>query len=174
MAAIISGLVGAFAATILVLIGMPNGSAEIDANGWKVLRPGWLLKGAILLCAGLAAFIASATYFAGSAREDAAGQLLCGVLLAAGFGCAGLYAAWRTFGRIIAWKGDEIRVTPLFGPGFRNPMTEVAYVRGSETSGEYRLNFRDGSTLRISAYFHGAAELLETLRNPALSPEQAR
>jgi hypothetical protein len=164
VAAIVSGVVGAIIATALVVLAGPARTAQADRHGWKVLRPGWLLKGCVLLSAGLALLIGGAALFAGSAREDAAAQMIGAFLLAAAFGAASAYAASLTYGRTIRWKGSEISIRRRFGPEVVRSMSSVSSVAGSEARGEYRLTFRDGSTIRLSAYLHGTAELLDALR----------
>jgi hypothetical protein len=56
----------------------------------------------------------------------------------------------------------------VFGHERVRRIPDVSRVRKSALTGDYRLTFRDGSTLWLSAYFHGSKELVKRL------PKRAR
>lgn len=164
----INGLIGGIAATVLTLAAQRwQKPARLDAAGWKMLRPGWLLNGTIAGCAAMAG-LGCTFLVVGSTRPDAEMQMIYAAILAVAFGLASLYVLWRSYGQTVLWKGDTLKHRSLRGRETLRRISEVRAVSKGDMSGEYRLTFRDGSTLRLSAYLDGARELVATL------PDRAR
>lgn len=162
-------LVGAVALGILVSVAFHTRKpARINPEGWRVLRPGWLLNGAIIASAGLAMFIGYVCLFVGSSRPDADSQMAVARLLAFGCGLATLYLFWLCYWRIFLWSGDILRVRTLLGRETRYRISDVRMVAGNEEIGEYRITFSDGSKLRLPTHLHGVEELMANV------PEHAR
>lgn len=61
------------------------------------------------------------------------------------------------------WKGNELRVRSLTGSESLRRFSDISKVKKNEMRGEYRINFRDGSTLCFSLHMHGANELVAKL-----------
>lgn len=118
---------------------------------------------AIIGCIGFVGFTGFFLLSGGSSRPDADKQNIFALALLIGFGVGAFYTAWACYGRTIMWKGKEIRVRTRLGTEIVRHLSDVLLVTKSEATGEYRLKFRDGSTLRFSAYFHGASELVAQL-----------
>lgn len=168
MSAVVSGVVGAVVAFGLVsLAERTQKSATSTPDGWKVLRAGWLINGTIVGATALAACAGHSLVTGGSSLPDAATQNSFAALLLAAFGAGALYVAWTTYGRTVMWKGDELRVRSALGSESLRRISDVSEVTKSETRGEYRISFRDGSTLVFSAHMHGAEELMAKLRQKA-------
>ncbi len=164
MSALVSGMIGGFVAATLVAVALRRQRpARKSADGWKTLRPGWLVNATIVGGACSAAFTGYILLFVGSSRPDAETQMTYALMLFIGFALATAYLAWISYGRTIMWKGDELRVRTSFGHDFVRRISDVRSVTRSDMLGEYRLRFRDGSTLRLSEYFHGAKELVARL-----------
>lgn len=161
MSALLSGVIGAVAATALAVAARrwPGGAAP-DADGWVTLRPNWLLNGTILVTAGLTGLFVYVLLFVGSSRADAASQMRYLLALAIAFGLGCLYTSWASYGRAIAWKGDRLRVRRRLGGGETlHLLSDLQSIERQDMRNEYRLTFRDGAILRISTYFTGAEDL---------------
>lgn len=164
MSPIISGLAGAIAAYLLVTLAERRQRAGFRrADGWTVLRPGWLIKLAILLSTGLAGLIGWFFWSGGSTRPDAAPQNLYALGLLAVFAAGSVYVSWASYWRTIASNDAELRVRRALGGEIVYRLSDLASAERNETRGEYRLQFRDGSGLGISIHFDGARELIERL-----------
>ncbi|PTQ12114.1 hypothetical protein CLG96_05990 [Sphingomonas oleivorans] len=169
MGAVVSGLIGAvIAAALVALADRGQKPAQAIIEGWRMLRPGWLLNFATAGSAGMAALFGYIFLFVGSSRPDADIQTPYAVILILAFGMAAIYVAWTSYGRTIMWKGNELRVRTSLGREMVCRISDIRSVTKSEMLGEYRLTFHDGSTLRLSAYFHGVKELVARL------PKRAR
>lgn len=170
MSIAVSGLVGAVVAFALVTISeRKRRSATTTQDGWQALRPGWLLNGTIVGCGALAAFEGFFLLSGGSSRSDAATQNNLALLMLTVFTACALYVAWTTYGRTVAWKADELRVRTVFGKETVQYIPDVVAVSKSEMRGEYRVSFRDGSRLWLSAHLHGVHELVAKLPGEAFS-----
>jgi hypothetical protein len=164
MSAIVSGLFGAVVAFALVTIAeRRQKSATTLHDGWKALRPGWLINGAIVGCTAFAALMGYFLLSGGSSRPDAATQNGYAVLLLTASVAGAAYIAWTTYGRTVMWKGNELRVRSLSGCETVQRISDVTSARKSEMLGEYRVRFRDGKRLWFSAHLHGANELVAKL-----------
>ncbi|HEX9965473.1 MAG TPA: hypothetical protein VGB04_10880 [Allosphingosinicella sp.] len=119
---------------------------------------------------GLAAISALAAYIllAGSSLPDADTQGFVAAVLVLGCGSGIIYFLWTGYGRTILWKGNELSVRTIFGREQVRRIPDVSRVSRNEMLGDYKLTFKDGSTLRVSAHFHGVGELVERL------PKRAR
>jgi len=164
MSALISGLVGGLVATALVTIAQRRQrSARLTADGWRALRPGWLLHGTFVGCLVLSGLTAYVLLSGGSPRSDAETQNLSAFALAIGFGCGTLYIASTVYGRTIAWKDNQLRVRSLAGRETSWLISDVRSVEKRDFLGDFRIGFKDGSTLTFSTYLTGAQELVELL-----------
>ncbi len=164
MRAVLIGLVaGVVAYALLSLAKRTQGSATATPDGWKKLRAGWLINGIIVGVTASAAFIAWFLLSGGSTLPDAARQNGFAILLFAAFAASASYTAWTTYGRTIGWKGDALLVRSVSGCESLKRISDVVEVKKREMRGEYRITFRDGSSLWFSAHMHGANELLAKL-----------
>lgn len=164
MSSFVNGLIGGLIAFGLVqLADRSQKSARVDPKGWRTLRAGWLLNGIIAAYSGFAALIAYFFLEGGSARADAQTQNTVALFLLMAFGAVAIYTLWTSYGRRIMWKGNDLRVRVALGPVVVRRLSDVCSVKKNDVLGEYRLKFRDGSTLRLSAYFHGSKELVAKL-----------
>lgn len=128
MSAVISGLVGGAVAVALLAVARGNQrSGSLGADGWRLLRAGWLLHGTFVACVAFAALIAVFLLSGGSSRADSEAQNLYAVALGLGFGLAALYVGWTTYGRTIAWKDHELRVRTIFGGGGSEALCRRAF-----------------------------------------------
>jgi hypothetical protein len=164
MSPLLSGLVGAIIAYALVTLAERRHWAGYrGSDGWTVLRPGALIKFAILLCAVLTALIGYFFWSGGSTRADAATQDLYALSLLFVFAAGAVYLLWISYARTVAWKDDELRIRRAFSGETVQRFSDVASAEKSDSRGEYRLRFRDGSALGFSVYFDGARELIDQL-----------
>ncbi len=162
MSAVISGLLGGAIATLLVAAARrTQRSARLRGDGWHTLRPGWLLHGAFGLSLALSLFIGWILLNGGSTRPDAETQNLYATGLAIAFGCGAIYMAWVNFGRTIAWRGTEIRISTLFRKDGYVRFEDIQSIAPNEANDDIRLILRDGSKLVLSPYFHGATDLAD-------------
>ena len=162
--AVISGLSGgAVAVALAAAAERGQGLARRGADGWRALRPSWFAHVAFVGCAAITALIAHFLLKGGSTRPDAHTQNLYALGLAIAFGFGAVYVGWTVYGRVIAWKDDELRVRTVLGRETVQPIANVGSLKKSDALGEYRIRFLDGSTLRFSAYLHGAHELAQRL-----------
>lgn len=164
MSAVVSGLVGAVVAFGLVsLAERTQKSATATPDGWKVLRAGWLINGTIIGATALATFTGYFLLSGGSSLPDAATQNRFAAVLLAAFAACAIYMAWITYGRTVMWKGNELRVRSVSGSESLRRISDASKVKKSDIRGEYRVTFRDGSTLWFSAHMHGFSELVAKL-----------
>jgi hypothetical protein len=169
MTALFTGLIGAHVAAALVTVAeRRQGPAQKNAEGWKVLRPGWLVIFFLVISAGLAALMSYIVLFVGSSLPDAKTQMAAGLIIVVVCWFACIHYGWTSYGRTVMWKGNELRVRTIFGRERMRRIPDVSRVSKSEALGEYKLTFKDGSALRLSAYSHGAKELVKRL------PKRAR
>ena len=164
MSAVISGLIGGAIATALGAMALRSQkSANLDVDGWRWLRPGWLIHFAV---GGCAAFVLAITYFfslGGSARSDAAEQNFWAMLILLGFGGGGLWLVWAGYLHKVAWRGNDIRlVRPLRLDAYYR-FTDIVSVRPNGDGSELKLKFADARVLRVSPYFHGFRQFEEEM-----------
>jgi hypothetical protein len=165
MPMMLSGLFGAAVAAALAAIASRRQKpASWRHGGWKALRPGWFSKLEIAGCAAFASFMVWFLATGGSTRPDAATQNLVGVLLLCACLAGAAWAGWAAYGRTIMWRGDELRVRTVFGRESVRRISDVKDVTESDVRGDYRVTFRDGSTLRFATHFHGSRELVTRLK----------
>jgi hypothetical protein len=161
-------LIGGLMAFALVTLAVRNqAGARRNPDGWNILWPSWLLNGLIVASSALALLMAWDLVEGGSTRPDARAQNGYALLLLIASAAAAAYFAWTSYGRTIMWREDELRVRSRLGTEVTRNISDICSVGKSETLGEYRLTFRDGSTLRISTFLHGAAELAARLPGKA-------
>jgi hypothetical protein len=99
----------------------------------------------------------------GSPRPDAETQNLYFFALAISFGCGAVYIGSIAYGRTIAWKGNQLRVRTLAGRETLRFISDVRYVKKRDLLSDFRIEFKDGSTLTFSPYLSGATELVQRL-----------
>ena len=161
MNAIASGLIGGAIAFAAILFAEYRQSpAKRDGRGWTVLRAGWLLRFTMIGYAAIAAFLLYFLVAGGSARPDA--ELQNGYALALLFITAGIgaYTAWTGYGRSIRWRNDVLLIRSIGARETSQRLSNIVQVRHDDLRGAYRLSFRDGSGIWISAYLRGAGELV--------------
>jgi hypothetical protein len=164
MTPVLTGLIGAVTAYLLVTLAERAQRAGLArSDGWTVLTPGWFIKFAILLCAGLAALIAWFFATGGSTRADASTQNLYAAGMLAVFSAGAVYVAWAAYARTIAWRDAELRVRKAFAGEVAHRLSDVTAAERIDARSEYRLTFRDGSNLTVSVYLYGASELIDRL-----------
>lgn len=164
MRAVIVGLIGGLMAFALITLAVRNQSgAKRDPDGWNILWPNWLLNGLIIASSALALLMAWFLIEGGSTRPDAGAQNGYALLLLILSAAAAAYFGWTTYGRTIMWRDDELRVRSRRGAEVTRNISDICSVAKSEGLGEYRLTFRDGSTLRLSAWLNGVSELVAKL-----------
>lgn len=160
MSAVVSGLIGAVAAFALITLAeLTQRSATERTDGWKTLRPSWLIHGFMILCLSFAGLMSYFLLSGGSSRADAFTQNIFALLLLAIAAAGAIYGAWTSYFRTIMWKGDELRIQPALRLEVERRFSDVTEVVKSETRGEYRVTFRDGSRFWFSAHLHGANDL---------------
>lgn len=163
MRAAVTGLIaGAVTLAVVALADRTQKPARKNADGWKMLRPGWLVN---MLIVALAVLWALASYFAlaGSSRPTVATEAAAAAILMLGSGSALIYYLWIGYGRNILWKGTELRVRTCFGRERVRRIRDVSAVVKVDALGDYKITFKDGSTLWLSPHFHGSRELMKRL-----------
>lgn len=164
MSAVVLGLIGgAIAFGLITLAQRRQKSAAIVNHGWKALRSGRLVNGCIIGTAALAAFFGYFLLNGGSALPDAQMQNSIAAAFLTASASYVLYMTWMVFGRTIMWKGRELRVCTVTGKEATRHIADVTDITKLEFLGEYRLTFRDKSTLRFSEHLNGADELVKRL-----------
>jgi hypothetical protein len=102
MRPILTGLIGAVVTLILLAIAeRGQKSAGVLPDGWKTLRPSWLMNFSIALLAGLAGIIIYYFVNGGSALPDADKQNAMAALILAASGLCAVYCVWVTYGRSV-------------------------------------------------------------------------
>ena len=163
MSAIVSGLIGGAVATALGAAALRSQKeAEVDANGWRRLRPGWYMHLALGGCVLFVLLVAFFFYTGGSARRDAETQNMWALLIMLAFGAGGLWTLWAGYLRRVAWRAGDIRVsTPLGARTYR--FANIVGVGGNAEGSECKLHMGDGSVVRVSVYFHGFQQFIQAL-----------
>jgi hypothetical protein len=164
MSAVVTGLIGAVAAVAVVMLAeRTQKPAIMRSGGWTALRPSWLLHGCMILCIGFGALMIYFLLSGGSSRPDASTQNMFALMLLAVAAAGAVYGGWTSYGRKIMWKGNELRIRSPLGREVLQRLSDVVEVTKSETRGEYRVTFRDGSKFWFSAHMHGANDLVARL-----------
>jgi len=170
MSAVVSGMIGAVVASVLIALAKrTQGASTKLRDGWQALRPGWLIHAAMAFCVGFGGLLSHFLLSGGSSRADASTQNLIALLLFAAAAGGATYVGWTCYLRTIIWKGDELRVRPILGHETARRLSDVAKVTSSEMRGEYRLIFQDGSRIWLSEHMHGARDLIAKLPRRAFS-----
>ncbi len=165
MSALVSGLIGSVLAITLSVVAQKTGKpVKANAEGWKVLHPGWFINGTLVGSTGMTAFFGYIWLFVGSSRSDAETQMLYVLGLLVAFGFATFYLAWLCHVQIVMWKGNQLRIERLLGSINTVSFGDVSSVRKNEFLGLYRLNFKDGKSVRISKDMQGIDQLLAKLQ----------
>lgn len=170
MSAVVSGLIGAVAAIALgTLAERTQRSATRLPDGWKVLRPSWLVHACMVVCIGFAGLISHFLLGGGSSRPDASVQNLAAFLILAGAVWGAIYVGWTSYCRTIMWRGNKLRVRSILGQEMVQRFGDIAHVKHRDARGEYRLIFRDGSRISFFEHMNGAKELTVRLPRRAFS-----
>ena len=161
MSGIVSGLFGAIVAAALVSLSeRKQKAARITSDGWRTLSAGWLANTTIILCAYFSCLTAYFLLNGGSRRPDADIQNISSVTLLLISLLGGCYTAWSVYGRRISWKGNQLRLRTAFGHQMVQKFSDVTSAQRSDWRGEYRLNFKNGTSLWVSVHMNGAQDLL--------------
>lgn len=161
----ITGLIGgAIAAALCSLALRKQKDAEISSDGWKTLRPSFLLHGIFILGFALTSLFAYLALSGGSSLPDAETQNISLAVLLAAFAAMTIYLWWTTYAQTIAWKGRELRARRVFGKERHWSFTEIRSIKESDFRGDCRIRFNDGSGIIFSSYLHGSKQLLGRLR----------
>lgn len=164
MSAVVSGLVGAACAVAISAMSQKLGKpVKANAEGWKVLRPGWLINGAIVGSSGMSAFFGYIWIFVGSSRSDAETQLLYALGLFLAFGLAAFYLMLLCHAQIVMWKGNQLKIEHRIGSTKAVSFGDISAVAKSDLLGLYRVVFKDGKSVRISKDMQGIEQLLAKL-----------
>ena len=161
---IASGIIGGVVAVALGALAMRSQrSASVTSDGWKRMRPGWLIH---LTLFGCIAFVVAVAYFfaiGGSSQADAREENLAALLLLLGFGTAGFFTWWLGYLRKFDWKGSEIRVIRPLGRTISYCFADVIELTEGWDASENKLHMSDGKTLRVTAYMHGFSDFMQDL-----------
>ena len=170
MSAVLSGWIGAVVTLALVAFAeRTQRSATKLPDGWRALRPGWLIHCVMVLCIGFAGLISYFLLRGGSGRPDAFTQNLFACLLLAVAVGGAAYIGWTSYFRTIIWKGNELRVRRFLAPQIVRRFSDVTQITIGAMRGEYRVTFRDGSRFWFSEHMHGAKDLTARLPRRAFS-----
>ena len=163
MSAILHGVIGGVVATILGAVAIQSQKdAQIGAEGWRRLRPGWYMHLALGGCLVFVLLVAFFFLTGGSARRDAESQNFAAFLIMLAFGAGALWTLWAGSLRKVSWRGSEIRVaTPFSVCTYR--FADVVGVDQNVDGSECKLFFADGSVVRVSVYFHGFRQFVQAL-----------
>jgi hypothetical protein len=155
---IVSGLAGAAGVAILAQFGLRS---KPDRHGWRRIRPSAMHWTALIGSAAIACLVLYIRLFVGSARADAAQQMVYAELLVAGFAIGTLVSLWQ-IRRILRtnafWRGSTLCFDTADGRDAILPMTEVAQM-DRRWSGTVDVRFSDGTLLRLDQYATGVPEL---------------
>ena len=162
--AIASGLIGGWLATLFLGWAVHSArSVKASRDGWLSLRARTAIWSALGLSAGFALFLMYIYLFVGSARSDAAQQMLYCRILSVAFAIGAVIVAWGAFSKAVSWRGSELRVRPLFGGLVSKRLEDVQAVEYRTGSGMFRLRFSDGYALNVSPYMRGTRQLLDQI-----------
>jgi hypothetical protein len=160
----ITGLIGGVIAAVLWPLALrKQKAAEISSDGWKTLRPSFLLHGIFILGFALTSLFAYVALSGGSSLPDAETQNLSLAALLTAFAVMTVYLGWTTYAQTIAWKGQELRVRRAFGKERHWHFTEIRSIKESDIRGDCRIRFNDSSGIIFSTYLHGSKQLLGRL-----------
>lgn len=159
-----SGLIGRAISAILAAVALRTQRGAARSNdGWRTLRASWFEIGILTVAVAFSGLLAFVILSGGSTRPDAVRQNLAITALFLASAGGTLYGGWHAFGRIVRWKGDELRVR---GAGRRESvyrLSNVVRVSKHGALGCYRLHFTSKRSLRFSMYMHGASELVRAV-----------
>jgi hypothetical protein len=144
-------------------------------DDWQAVTPGYFHWFACLGIASFSLLIAWVWAFVGSARHDAASQMLAAWWLALSFGFISALCAWRiaSIARAsVHWRGDQVRWRSTAG-SVEKSLLGVSDFNFSVISGYLTLQLTDGTLLKLDEYAIGAGKLIEHIvrLNGIESPE---
>jgi hypothetical protein len=163
---IFSGLVGAIAAAVLGYLTIRSHAHAVkDEDGWKSLRPSFMVHFAFFGSFAFSSLMAWIYLFVGSSRPDAARQELLMLLLGGAFGAGALWTLWSYYLMTVRWKGSKLQFG-RFGRIQEKRVQEIATKRYVAWRSEYSVEFDDGARLIFSPYQKGGLELARKLHLP--------
>lgn len=175
MSALISGLIGgAIAGGLGALALRTQSDARITREGWKRLRPNWLMHFALVGCF---AFVGAMGYFfwlGGSARADADKQNLWALLLLLAFAAGGIWTLFAAYLRRVEWVRGTIRVRMPWVPDRHYAFDDIVEVAPNIDGSQFKLIMRGGEIVRLNTYAHGFKELLMAIGNHLQRRDAAR
>ena len=135
----------------------------IEQDGWRSLTPGAMEWVAFIGCGTFALFMAYVYNFIGSARSDAARQMiyLLGLIIAFGLIC--LYCGLKIAFEILRWNETEIQQRTALLKVRVLPWSQIASVGYSQGGQALRLTGKDGTQIDAPLHRDGIDSLLERL-----------
>lgn len=157
-----AALVAMLVVAALILVGR---NAAPGTHGWRQIRPGAMHWTGLILCGGLALFMAYIWLFVGSSRPDGAQQMRILFWLTLFFAVGSVLMGWailqiRSSG--IEWRGSVIAFRDSRGSRTKYGFDEVASVR-KDWLGRAVIGFADGRMTKLDLYATGADQLIEAL-----------
>jgi len=145
------------------LSGLHRNTAPILAGEWKTLGVGWMEWIAIGLGTVLTLLFAYIFFFVGSARRDAAQQMLILELLLVSFALMTAYALYLALMVTIRWNAWQLEQEAfLFGKRAIR-FADVCRVSPLNWAGVLRVSSTDGTRIYIPLYKRGADVFMEEL-----------
>lgn len=164
-------LIGFAAAAVVALLAAWQRTTPPDDKGWRSVKVGAMHHVGLWLGGGLWLLFAYIRLFVGSARADAATQMMWLNLLIVAFGVMWLGTAWsvlRTRANALRWRGQRLRFRVKGVPQER-AFDEVLVVRRSAL-GWTRIVLHDGLVMKIDPHAQGAEQLLDLLERSRPDP----
>ena len=134
--------------------------AQIDAMGWRWLRPGFLHYFTLVGSGAFAALMWWLYLFVGSAREDAASQEIAMLLIAIAMSIGAIFVWFTCFLRSYAWAEDMFKVR-LFNWERTYDLGRLSDIDLKHNGQTVVLRFSDGTSVSFSAAMHGADDLAD-------------
>jgi hypothetical protein len=132
-------------------------------GGWAYLAPSLIEWFAIIGVPVFVAFLALMYFFVGSARPDAAVQMLALKCMIVAFSIGGAFIIYSSLCVVTRWNKDGIQQS-MFGRGLKEiHIRDIVEVRASRLWQMLRIESADGSVIRVSLGKNGVDDLVEFL-----------
>lgn len=152
------------AAAVVAALGAAGTASRPDQRGWRQITAGPMHWVGLALGSVLTGLMAYIWLFVGSGRADAERQMaiLFWLIIAFGLGTSVCGICMTLIGRTAArWRGQTLVFTGTAGTVTRE-IEDIVAMRAT-LFGAIRVEFRDGTILRLDPYAQGAGELIERI-----------
>ena len=144
------------------------GAAKRGKDGWRSLRPRWVIRALIAALVLLIGFAIASNYWAGTAHAVSGPQYKTAAIISAITLSVAAFILWPLWSRTVRWNDTEVRMRTIWGRESGGRFDDVGLVRYHKNKGRYTVVFLSGERVEFSEEMHGSQELLDRLPRNAV------